>query len=171
MVIKVNLFLILLTTLIDAFHETGLFLYPLKTWFSNVLIWSRDRTVACNELSLSWRRPLSYRKKSIDLRSKSMNWFLYDIGLRHERVNDDYYDSSFLLLFFCYICYLSHQSNFEKFVWPAFINAVSYSANFKKKNFQCDYLLKWLYYQQQIKSFLVNNSFKRLKRIEPNIIM
>ena len=41
----------------------------------------------------------------------------------------------------------------------------------KKKNFQCDYLLKWLYYQQQIKSFLVNNSFKRLKRIEPNIIM
>ena len=64
MVIKVNLFLIWLTTLIDAFHETGLFLYPLKTWFSNVLIWSRDRTVACNELSLSWRRPLSYRKES-----------------------------------------------------------------------------------------------------------
>ena len=30
-------------------------------------------------LTLSWRRPLSYRNQSVD-------WFLYDIGLRHERV-------------------------------------------------------------------------------------
>ena len=30
--------------------------------------------------------PLSYRKQSIDLQSKSMNWLLYDNGLRHERV-------------------------------------------------------------------------------------
>ena len=37
-------------------------------------------------LTLSWRRPLSYRNQSIDLRSKSMDWFLYDIGLRHEMV-------------------------------------------------------------------------------------
>ena len=37
-------------------------------------------------LTLSWRRPLSYRNQSIDLRSKSINWFLYDNGLRHERV-------------------------------------------------------------------------------------
>ena len=35
---------------------------------------------------LSWRRPLSYRKQSIDLRSKSVDWFLYDNGLRHKRV-------------------------------------------------------------------------------------
>ena len=33
-------------------------------------------------LPLSWRRPLSYGNQSIDLRSK----FLYDNGLRHERV-------------------------------------------------------------------------------------
>ena len=38
-------------------------------------------------LTLSWRRPLSYRNQPIDLRSKSMDWFLYDNGLRHERVN------------------------------------------------------------------------------------
>ena len=38
-------------------------------------------------LTLSWRRPLSYGNQSINLRSKSMNWFLYDNGLRHERVN------------------------------------------------------------------------------------
>ena len=38
-------------------------------------------------LNLSWRRPLSYRNESIDLRSKLMDWFLYDKGLHHERVN------------------------------------------------------------------------------------
>ena len=40
-------------------------------------------------LTLSWRRPLSYRDQSIDLLCKSMDWFLYDNGdngLRHERV-------------------------------------------------------------------------------------
>ena len=37
-------------------------------------------------LTLSWRRPLSYRNQSIDLGSKSMDWFLYDNGLRHDRV-------------------------------------------------------------------------------------
>ena len=37
-------------------------------------------------LTLSWRRPLSYRNQSIDLQSKSIDWFLYDNGLRHERV-------------------------------------------------------------------------------------
>ena len=38
-------------------------------------------------LALSWRRPLSYRNQSINLLSKSMEWFLYDNGFRHERVN------------------------------------------------------------------------------------
>ena len=37
-------------------------------------------------LTFSWQRPSSYRNQSIDLRSKSMDWFLYDNGLRHERV-------------------------------------------------------------------------------------
>ena len=37
-------------------------------------------------LTLSWGRPLSYRNQSIDLPSKSMDWFLYDNGLRQERV-------------------------------------------------------------------------------------
>ena len=39
-----------------------------------------------SNLTLSWRRPLSYINQSIDLQSKSMNWFLYDNGLRHERI-------------------------------------------------------------------------------------
>ena len=37
-------------------------------------------------LTLSWRKPLSYRNQSSDLLCKSMDWFLYDNGLRHERV-------------------------------------------------------------------------------------
>ena len=37
-------------------------------------------------LTFSRRRPISYRNQSIDLLCKSMDWFLYDIGLRHERV-------------------------------------------------------------------------------------
>ena len=43
--------------------------------------------VGYKPLTLPWRRPLSYRNQSIDLQSKSMDWFLYDKGLRHERVN------------------------------------------------------------------------------------
>ena len=39
------------------------------------------------DLTLSRQRPLSYRNQSIDFRSKSMDWFLYDVGLRLERVN------------------------------------------------------------------------------------
>ena len=39
-------------------------------------------------LTLSWRRPLSYRNQSIDLQSKWVDWFLYDNGLRHERFKE-----------------------------------------------------------------------------------
>ena len=40
----------------------------------------------CRILILSWPKSLSYRTKSVDLQSKSMDWFLYDSDLRHERV-------------------------------------------------------------------------------------
>ena len=36
-------------------------------------------------ITLSWQTSLSFRNQSIDLLSKSMNWFLYDKDLRHER--------------------------------------------------------------------------------------
>ena len=48
-------------------------------------------------LTLSWRRPLSYRNKSMYLLCKSIDWFLYDNGLRHERINsvlEDYMKQS-----------------------------------------------------------------------------
>ena len=40
-------------------------------------------------LTLSRRRPLLYRNQSIDLDSKSMDWFLYDNSLRQEKVKQD----------------------------------------------------------------------------------
>ena len=48
---------------------------------------SRDIFRTLSNLTLSWRRLLSYRNQSIDLRCKSKDWFLSDNGLRHERVN------------------------------------------------------------------------------------
>ena len=47
-------------------------------------------------LTLSRRRPLSYRNQSIDLGSKSMDWFLYDNGLRLERVKSTFFMWSLL---------------------------------------------------------------------------
>ena len=37
-------------------------------------------------LTVSWRRPLSYRNQSIDFLLKSIDWFLYDNSFRHEKV-------------------------------------------------------------------------------------
>ena len=42
-----------------------------------------------NCLTLSWRRPLSYRNQSIDMLCKSVDWSLYGNGLRHERVKSN----------------------------------------------------------------------------------
>ena len=41
-------------------------------------------------LTLSWRRLLSYRKQPINLLRKSVDWFLYDNSLRHERANSEF---------------------------------------------------------------------------------
>ena len=38
-------------------------------------------------LTLSRWMPISYRDHSIHLQSKSMYWFLYDIGLQRERIS------------------------------------------------------------------------------------
>ena len=50
--------------------------------------WTKNNLSFRATLTLSWRRPLSYTNQFIDLQSKSMDWFLYDNGLRHERVNE-----------------------------------------------------------------------------------
>ena len=62
-------------------------------------------------LTLSWRKFLSYRNQSIDLFCKSMNQFLYNRNLRHERFKIlfiHYTESLFLhVVFFFYLVFLS----------------------------------------------------------------
>ena len=79
----------------NTFKKTSLISMLRKNCFSQlstIIYWNEAWLLLTffmclpNQLTLSWRRPLSYRKQSIDLRSKSMNWFLYDNSLRHERV-------------------------------------------------------------------------------------
>ena len=48
----------------------------------------RELKISEVTFTLSRRKPLSYRNQSIDLRSKSMDLFLYDNGLRLERVKN-----------------------------------------------------------------------------------
>ena len=50
-----------------------------------MLLWQWLRILI--SLILSWRSPSSYRNQSTDLLCKSMNWFLYDSGLRDEKVH------------------------------------------------------------------------------------
>ena len=47
-------------------------------------------------LTLSWRRSLSYKNQPIDLQSKSMDWFLHDMDLCHERVKHLFLFNQFL---------------------------------------------------------------------------
>ena len=50
--------------------------------------------VVVDEVTLSLRRPLSYRNQSIDLLCNSMDWFLYNRNLRCNRVNPKMYINS-----------------------------------------------------------------------------
>ena len=97
----------------DPFHANGLFPYPLKASqnqrFSGLIERDQQHKIVqpCQNnsllktfqnfkhfnlwktfLTLSWRRPKSYRNQSVDLLCKTMDWFPYDIGLPHERVKD-----------------------------------------------------------------------------------
>ena len=81
------------------------FLYPVKTSENLTVFWSFQGVEkgyiwnkwvnslyvsnfiflnAVIPFNSSWRTSLSYRNQSIDLLSKSMDWFLYDEDVRHE---------------------------------------------------------------------------------------
>ena len=45
------------------------------------------KDIVLASVTLSWRKFLSYRNQFINLIYKSVDWFLYDRDLRHERVN------------------------------------------------------------------------------------
>ena len=64
---------------------------PRLNWIFNIslviLFLASNRDLTEDLLILSWRRSLSYRNQFIDMLSKSMEWFLYDRDLRHEKVS------------------------------------------------------------------------------------
>ena len=72
------------------------------------------KTQTASYLTLSWWRSLSYRIQSIDSQSKSMDWFLYDRDLHHERVRQHLFAIS---LFPCKRLYL--QINPKVSSWVA----------------------------------------------------
>ena len=92
-------------------------------------------------LTLSWRRPLSYRNQSIDLQSKSMDWFLYDNGLRHERVNCSHYIVS-TIVFSQNAPSDVWQGSENTSVWLLKINSMFCKMNFLFILFSSTYLLK-----------------------------
>ena len=58
-------------------------------------MWEDNKGSACNPMKgkgtvkkSTCRRSLPYRNQSIDLRRKSIDWFLYDRDLRHESVKE-----------------------------------------------------------------------------------
>ena len=57
---------------------------PWKYWVWNIKLSLKPWHII---LTLSWRRSLSCRNQSKSMQSKSMDWFLYDKELCHERVN------------------------------------------------------------------------------------
>ena len=63
------------------------------------------RLIYLASLTLSWRRPLSYRNQSIDLLHKLMDWFLYYNCLRHERIklSDSIWQYNLILLWWLII--------------------------------------------------------------------
>ena len=69
-------------------------IFACQKWHWPFSLWSPK--IYCI-LTLSWQRPLSYRNQSFDLLCKSRDWFLYDNGLRHERVKNEYmYSADYL---------------------------------------------------------------------------
>ena len=96
-------------------------------------VWKKKTHKDKQSLTLSWRRPLSYRNQSIDLQSKSMSWFLYDNVLRHERVKKKISSQQI------FTCSKSTIETLEKSVWNMF---KVYNENTKRKSltsFWCFY--------------------------------
>ena len=91
-------------------------------------------------LTLSWRRSLSYRNQSIDLQGKSMNWFLYDKDLRHERVE--------LLEHLLSIKKIlpSHDANYSLTRWLPTTSILVVMGRIYRYQFKCNYLKKQSYF-------------------------
>ena len=82
-------------------------MHEVETW-TNESLWQKRQKMVLSQrkpdsivifrLAPSWRMFLSYRNQSIDLLCKSMDWFPYDIDLRHERVENYFQETNMLRL-------------------------------------------------------------------------
>ena len=59
-----------------------------KYWNGEVFGEARYKVYQCSVLTSTWRRSLSYRNQSIDLQSKSMDWFLNDRDFSLGRITE-----------------------------------------------------------------------------------
>ena len=112
-------------------------------------------------LTLSWPRCLLFRYQSIDLLCKSMDWFLYDRDLRHERVKELYHtsenSSSCIDLIFTSQLKLGFTLRCIRIMIIEFLCKVSYSSTLSSIIRKTDFLI-W-------KSF----DFRAVFRTESNI--
>ena len=94
--------LLLLQTLTLRTQTTILLIFLVQglRWTSNLSMWTgliifeiagESNCGKSLSLTLLWRRSFSYRNQSIGLQSKSMDSFLYEMDLRHERVKWEQY--------------------------------------------------------------------------------
>ena len=87
-----------------------------------------------NNLTLSWRRPLSYR-------NQSYIWFLYDKSLHHERVNFKLSQNEIYGNHVTTVTDFSNTQNQRKV-----LNASQYSwTNVSSRSLQCSILGTWIY--------------------------
>ena len=79
-------------------------------------------------LAFSWRRSQSYRDWSIDLQSKSMDWFLYDWDLRHDRVKEKLLSRKRFLLKWkkALKTSLKLKNTFLDWIWLQFNKTITY---------------------------------------------
>ena len=112
----------------------------------------------CQELTLSWRRPLSYRNQSMDLLRKLMDWFLYDNGLHHEGLS--YIKNLPKLVFFYLVNQGTHIS--QNCLDPAIMSNRMRTPN-KKKIEQFRWLKRFIYYQNKLQFPI--SIFKSLQKV------
>ena len=80
---------------------------------ANIYIFANSKA-----LTLSWRRFLLYRNRSIDLFYRSIYWFLYNRDLRHERFKTVFIYEHVLFCFFFYLIFLSWIFTREISLYP-----------------------------------------------------
>ena len=89
LLIKESVYSMIVLLLIRQFSVIWVFRYIIDSFLINFPCfspWKHQKPFGVLVFSpLSWRRSLSYRNQFIDLLCKSMDWFLYDRDLLHER--------------------------------------------------------------------------------------